>query len=83
MQSSPVHVNMLLLQKLLAEPKWADRLAETDRRALSPLFWTHVNPYGRFELDMHSRLGLDLTARSATVPGPPPARTRPLRLRPA
>lgn len=29
-----------------------------DRRALSPLFWTHVNPYGRFVLDMDSRLDL-------------------------
>jgi hypothetical protein len=27
---------------------------------LSPLFWTHVNRYGRFELDMNSRLDLDL-----------------------
>ncbi|MFE5112910.1 hypothetical protein [Streptomyces sp. NPDC056663] len=29
-----------------------------------------MNPYGRFELDMNSRLDLDLTARAATVPGP-------------
>ena len=28
--------------------------------ALSPLFWSHVNPYGRFRLDMDTRL--DLTA---------------------
>ncbi|MEU3529672.1 Tn3 family transposase [Streptomyces sp. NPDC038707] len=34
-----------------------------------PAFWTHVNPYGRFELDMNSRLDLDLT-RNTTVPGP-------------
>lgn len=27
---------------------------------LSPLFWTHINPYGRFRLDMDTRL--DLTA---------------------
>lgn len=44
-------------------------LADTDRRALSPLFWTHVNPYGRFELDMNSRLDLALFIR-ATLPGP-------------
>lgn len=36
----------------------------------SPLFWTHVNPYCRFELDMNSRLAV----AAATVPGP---RTRP------
>ena len=40
LQSSLVHINILLLQEVLKEPKWADRLTEADRRALSPLFWT-------------------------------------------
>lgn len=59
LQSALVQVNTLLVQEVLAEPKWADKLTEADRRGLSPLFWTHVNPYGRFELDMkrHLRLG--------------------------
>ncbi|MFF1918661.1 Tn3 family transposase [Streptomyces sp. NPDC058239] len=69
LQSALVHVSTLLMQEVLADPKWADRLTDTDRRALSPLFWTHVNPYGRFELDMNSRLDVDLSIR-ATVPGP-------------
>jgi hypothetical protein len=69
LQSALVHVNTLLMQEVLADPKWADKLTDADRRALSPLFWTHVNPYGRFELDMNSRLDLDLSSR-ATVPGP-------------
>jgi TnpA family transposase len=56
LQSALVHVNTLLLQEVLKEPKWADRLTDADRRALSPLFWTHVNPYGRFELDMDRHL---------------------------
>ncbi|MFC4501317.1 MULTISPECIES: Tn3 family transposase [Streptomyces] len=55
-----------LLQEILAEPKWAEKLTDADRRALSPLFWTHVNPYGGFELDMSNRLGLN----PPTVPGP-------------
>ncbi|MEV8390451.1 MULTISPECIES: Tn3 family transposase [unclassified Streptomyces] len=38
------HVNTLLMQEVLADPKWADKLTDADRRALSPLFWTHVNP---------------------------------------
>ena len=38
----------------------AGKLTEEDRRGLSPLFWSHVNPYGRFRLDMDTRL--DLTA---------------------
>lgn len=69
LQSALVHVNTLLMQEVLANPKRADKLTDADRGALSPLFWTHVNPYGRFELDMNSRLDLDLSIR-ATVPGP-------------
>jgi hypothetical protein len=26
---------------------------------LTPLIWEHVNPYGRFELDMNVRIPLD------------------------
>lgn len=55
-QSALVHVNTLLMQQVLADPRWADQLTEADRRALSPLFWTHVNPYGRFELGMSRHL---------------------------
>ncbi|MDO0928763.1 Tn3 family transposase [Streptomyces sp. TG1A-8] len=69
LQSALVHVNTLPVQEVLADPKWADELTDADRRPLSPLFWTHVNPYGRFELDMDSRLDLDLSVRAA-VPGP-------------
>lgn len=69
LQSALVHVNTLLLQDILSEEKWQKRLTDADRRALSPLFWTHVNLYGRFELDMNSRLDLDLSIRT-TVPSP-------------
>jgi Tn3 transposase DDE domain len=60
MQSSLVFINTQLLQAVLRDPAWAGRLTEEDRRGLSPLFWSHVNPYGRFRLDMDTRL--DLTA---------------------
>ncbi|OAH16388.1 Tn3 family transposase [Streptomyces jeddahensis] len=56
------------MQQVLADPKWAGMLTDAGWRDLSPLLWTHVNPYGRFELDMNSRLHLDMTA--AAVPGP-------------
>jgi len=46
------------LQEVLAQPHWQDRLTETDLRALTPLTWEHVNPYGRFELDMSTGLPL-------------------------
>ena len=57
-QNSMVYVNTLMLQEVLAQPHWQGRLTENDRRALTPLIWEHVNPYGRFELDMTTRLSL-------------------------
>lgn len=52
---------------VLSEPAWANRLTDADRRALTPLFWTHVNPYGTFTLDMDSQLDLDAPAAAATT----------------
>jgi hypothetical protein len=56
LQSTLVHINTLLLQQVLAEPEWAARLTEADLRALTPLFWSNINPYGTFHLDMDTRL---------------------------
>ncbi|WP_435825582.1 Tn3 family transposase [Nocardiopsis alba] len=58
LQSCLVYVNTLLLQRVLEDPAWAGRLTPEDRRGLNPLFWTHINPYGRFNLDMDKRLDL-------------------------
>jgi hypothetical protein len=54
-----VHVTTILVQRVLEEPSWASRLTDEDRRGLSPLFWTHVNPYGKFSLDMERHLDLE------------------------
>jgi hypothetical protein len=59
LQVSLVYVNTLMIQQVLAEPDWQGRLTEVDRRALSPLKWLHVNPYGTFTLDMQERLPLE------------------------
>jgi hypothetical protein len=60
LQSALVHVNTLLLQSVLEDPEFHDLLDDIDRRALSPLFWTHINlPYGRSHLDMDTRLDLN------------------------
>jgi TnpA family transposase len=67
LQSALVHVNTLLLQAVLEDPAFHDLLDDVDRRALSPLFWSHVNPYGRFLLDMDTRL--DLTANTIAAAG--------------
>jgi TnpA family transposase len=71
LQSALVHVNTLLLQAVLEHPEFHDLLDDVDRRALSPLFWTHINPYGRFRLDMDSRL--DLASNAASTAGSTPA----------
>jgi len=51
---------------VLETPEFHDLIGESERRGLSPLFWTHINPYGRFRLDMNTRL--DLAAGAARQP---------------
>ncbi|MBB6347514.1 TnpA family transposase [Nonomuraea muscovyensis] len=62
LQSSLVFINTQLLQAVLRDSAWVAKLTDEDRRALSPLFWAHVNPYGRFRLDLDSRLDLGVSA---------------------
>jgi TnpA family transposase len=56
LQASLVYVNTLMLQQILTEPGWFERMTLEDLRALSPLIYQHVNPYGTFELDLAKRL---------------------------
>jgi TnpA family transposase len=58
LQACLVYVNTLLIQEVLAEPAWRERMTVDDWRGLSPLIYHHVNPYGRIELDMARRLAL-------------------------
>ena len=57
-QNCMVFINTLMIQKLLAQPHWQGKLTPRDYAALTPLIWEHVNPYGRFDLDMNTRLAL-------------------------
>ena len=42
-----------MIQIVLRDPSLARTGSPSaDRRGLSALFWTHLNLYGRFELDM-------------------------------
>ena len=59
LQNCMVYINTLMLQQVLARPQWPGKVAARDLRALTPLIWEHVNPYGRFELDMEARLPID------------------------
>jgi TnpA family transposase len=59
LQISLVYINTLMIQKVLVEAVWMKRMKKEDLRALSPLIWVHVNPYGTFKLDMNERLQID------------------------
>jgi len=58
LQNCLVFINALMMQQVLARPHWQRRLTAIDQRALTPLIWEHVNPYGRYELDTDARLAL-------------------------
>ena len=70
LQVSLVYVNTLMMQQVLAQPEWQGRLTAVDLRALSPLKWQHVNPYGTFTLNMQEHLSLEQVPWSpgATLP---------------
>lgn len=57
-QTALVYVNVLMIQGILADPEWDGVLTAEDERVLTPLFWSHVLPYGEVELNMNSRLAL-------------------------
>lgn len=57
-----VYVNTLMIQHVLSESHWWRMMQPADLRALSPLIYAHINPYGRFELDMATRLPIEALA---------------------
>lgn len=56
LQSSMTYINTLIVQQVLADPHWYNRFTDADWRGLTPLFYRHINPYGRFDLDMSYRI---------------------------
>ena len=59
LQNTLVYINTLMIQRVLSETAWATRLTPEDFRALTPLMYGHISPYGTFELDMKRRLDLE------------------------
>ena len=59
LQLSMVYINTLKIQRVLGEVEWQKRFTAEDWRGLTPLLFTHINPYGRFWLDMNTRLPID------------------------
>lgn len=59
LQNCSVYVNTLMLQQILSEKKWFDMMTPEDFRGLTPLIYSHVNPYGTFKLDMSEQLPIE------------------------
>ncbi|COF75571.1 Transposase for transposon Tn1546 [Streptococcus pneumoniae] len=58
LQNCLVLINTLMIQEVLLEQNKSllQKLAPEDFRALTPLIYAHVNPYGTFKLNMQERL---------------------------
>ena len=57
-QSSLVFINTQLLQAVLRDPAWVGKLHRGRPPRAVPAVLVARQPYGRFRLDMDSRLGL-------------------------
>jgi TnpA family transposase len=62
LQNCLVYINTLMLQEILDDPGWLARMTKADLRALTPLIYHHVNPFGAFLLDLTTRLPLRAAA---------------------
>ncbi len=59
LQLSLVYINTLLLQQVLRQPEWQNRLTKEDLRGLTPLIYGHINPYGVIQLHMDTRIPIE------------------------
>jgi hypothetical protein len=62
LQISLVYINTLLIQQVLSEPEWIQKMGPVELRALTPLIYAHINPYGVFRLNMKERLQIEAIA---------------------
>jgi TnpA family transposase len=53
LQNCVMLINTMLVEQTVAHHQLFEQLSSEDRRALTPLFYEHVNPYGLFELDLN------------------------------
>jgi TnpA family transposase len=52
LQNCLMLINTILVEQTIEKHQWLERLKAEDLRALTPLFYEHINPYGLFELDL-------------------------------
>lgn len=59
LQASLVYVNTRMMQSVLMAPAWSARMTEEDYRGMTPNIYSHLNPYGRYDLDLNDRLDFE------------------------
>jgi len=52
LQNCLMLINTLLVERSITQHQLLEQFNEADRRALTPLFYEHVNPYGLFALHL-------------------------------
>lgn len=60
LQNCMVYINTIMVQEVIKNKNFMKKMTTEDTRALNPLFYMHINPYGSFELDMSKRIDLSL-----------------------
>ncbi len=53
LQNCLVLINTILVEQMIEEKKLLEKLSLEDLRAITPLFYSHINPYGSFDLDLN------------------------------
>lgn len=56
LQNCLVYINTIKIQNIIKEKGWLNKLTTEDLRALSPLIYNHITPYGKFNVDLDKRL---------------------------
>ncbi len=59
LQSAMVYVNSRMIQSVISDPNWNVELSDEDYRGLTPLIYTHINPYGRVEINMDKQIDFE------------------------
>jgi len=59
LQNALIYINTLMLQQVLTKPYWYKHMTTADLRALTPLIYAHINPYGIFKLDLEQRIAIE------------------------
>ena len=58
LQNCLVYINTLMIQNVLSKNNLFNVFTNDDFRGLTPLIYSHVNPYGSFKLDMNERIAI-------------------------